>query len=213
MAIINSVVMGAARNKVGEVTSATLHGRTVVRKYQATVSNPRTLGQVSQRNRIANIVLLFRALINVVNVGFPTRKNYQSPYNAFTKRNVSLMPFDQVYPTLTAFIAALVNAGNMLVVSFGTLIMGAITYTSGTGVFSFTFNPAELRVVPGDMLHAYGMTAGGDVDHFTQVIDAAEIGVGSATISGTAGRVYVISGGFVRKRNGRDASTSVATFA
>ncbi|MDR0612201.1 MAG: DUF6266 family protein, partial [Dysgonamonadaceae bacterium] len=48
--------MGNARNKLGEVVLTTVKGKTIARKYQEHVSNPKTEKQVKQRNRMANCI-------------------------------------------------------------------------------------------------------------------------------------------------------------
>jgi hypothetical protein len=60
MAIIESVVIGSGSNRVGEVVLSTVKGRTIAKKYQSKVHNPRTLRQENQRNRMANCIALYK---------------------------------------------------------------------------------------------------------------------------------------------------------
>ena len=89
MAIINSLVFGKAKNKIGNVVLFFTKGQTIARDYNATPFNPRTSIQVDKRNQYFSAKRVTRELFPFYkNVYYPSRK-YNSVRNWF---------FVQVYP-------------------------------------------------------------------------------------------------------------------
>lgn len=89
MAIINSLVFGKAKNKVGNVVLFVTKGQTVARDYNAAPLNPRTSLQTDKRNKYYTSKRVSRELYPFYkDVNYPARK-YNSVRNWF---------FVQVYP-------------------------------------------------------------------------------------------------------------------
>ena len=89
MAVINSVLFGKAKNKIGNVVLFITKGRTVARFYNAAPFNPRTSLQTDKRNQYFSSQRVTRELFPFYkNVYYPGRK-YNSVRNWF---------FVQVYP-------------------------------------------------------------------------------------------------------------------
>lgn len=104
MAIINSLVLGKAKNKIGNVVLFVTKGQTVARDYNASPLNPRTSLQVDKRNKYFSSKRVSRELFPFYkNVYYPGRK-YNSVRNWF---------FVQVYPFMP--VRRLVNLGFTLV--------------------------------------------------------------------------------------------------
>lgn len=104
MAIINSLVLGKAKNKIGNVVLFITKGRTVARDYNAAPFNPRTSLQTDKRNKYYSSKRVTRELYPFYkNVYYPGRK-YNSVRNWF---------FVQVYPFMP--VRRLVNLGFTLV--------------------------------------------------------------------------------------------------
>ena len=104
MAIINSLVFGKAKNKVGNVVLFITKGQTVARDYNAAPFNPRTSSQTDKRNQYFSSKRVTRELFPFYkNVYYPGRK-YNSVRNWF---------FVQIYPFMP--VRRLVNLGYTLV--------------------------------------------------------------------------------------------------
>lgn len=89
MAIINSLVLGKARNKIGNIVLFITKGRTIARGYNAAPLNPRTPLQTDKRNKYFTSKRVTRELYPFYkNVYYPARK-YKSVRNWF---------FVQIYP-------------------------------------------------------------------------------------------------------------------
>ena len=89
MAIINSLVFGKAKNKIGNVVLFITRGQTVARGYNAAPLNPRTPLQTDKRNKYYSSKRVTRELYPFYkNVYYPGRK-YNSVRNWF---------FVQIYP-------------------------------------------------------------------------------------------------------------------
>lgn len=104
MAIINSLILGKAKNKIGNVVLFITKGQTVARDYNAAPFNPRTSLQTDKRNKYYSSKRVTRELFPFYkNVYYPARK-YNSVRNWF---------FVQVYPFMP--VRRLVNLGFTLV--------------------------------------------------------------------------------------------------
>lgn len=104
MAIINSLVFGKAKNKIGNIVLFITKGQTVARDYNAAPFNPRTSLQTDKRNQYFSSKRVTRELFPFYkNVYYPARK-YNSVRNWF---------FVQVYPFMP--VRRLVNLGFTLV--------------------------------------------------------------------------------------------------
>ena len=89
MAIINSLVFGKAKNKIGNVVLFITKGQTVARDYNAAPLNPRTSLQTDKRNKYYSSKRVTQELYPFYkDVYYPARK-YNSVRNWF---------FVQVYP-------------------------------------------------------------------------------------------------------------------
>lgn len=89
MAIINSLVFGKAKNKIGNVVLFIAKGQTIARDYNAAPLNPRTSLQTDKRNKYYTSKRVSRELYPFYkDVNYPARK-YNSVRNWF---------FVQIYP-------------------------------------------------------------------------------------------------------------------
>ena len=90
MAIIRSLAIGKARKSAGNLTFATVEGRTIAREKPVFVKNPRTPAQLEQRAKMRNVVAAYRDFGVKVKKGFTVLPKYTSQYNEFVKRNISI---------------------------------------------------------------------------------------------------------------------------
>lgn len=89
MGVIKQGILGGFSGKVGNVVGSSWKGVPVIKSRPLSVANPRTSGQVAQRNALSGIVafarILLAALIQPYWNQFAQR---QSGYNAFVSENI-----------------------------------------------------------------------------------------------------------------------------
>lgn len=89
MAVIKNLWLRQSKQKLAGAVTYQLKGQTIVREQAASVSNPRTTGQMNQRVRLANLVNFYRANKPWMHRGaFESKKTTWSDYNAFVSLNI-----------------------------------------------------------------------------------------------------------------------------
>ena len=135
MGTIKKGVLGGFSGKVGSVVGASWKGIDYIRSLPASVKNPRTEGQVTQRSKFSLVLEFLRPIIAYLNVGFKAYASKQSPYNAAMSYNVSnavsgtFPDFEMEYPD------ALVSKGSLLGAENATA-----TAAAGSIAFAWTDN-------------------------------------------------------------------------
>ena len=92
MAIINSVLTGKAKGKIGNIVLATVKGQTTAREYNPNPTYSDTAGQKLQRGRLRNAVLAWQFLNIFLQYAKPLAKSTESIYNAFIRLIVNALP-------------------------------------------------------------------------------------------------------------------------
>lgn len=92
MAIINSVLTGKAKGKIGNIVLATVKGQTTAREYNPNPTYSDTAGQSLQRGRLRNAVLAWQFLNIFLRYAKPLAKSTESIYNAFIRLIVNSLP-------------------------------------------------------------------------------------------------------------------------
>lgn len=127
MAIINSVLTGKAKGKIGNIVLATVKGQTTAREYNPNPTYSDTAGQTLQRGRLRNAVLAWQFLNVFLQYAKPLAKSTESVYNAFIRMVVNLLP-KAVYATRAEAggqaLAELLYSGNFVT-------LGAISVVDG----------------------------------------------------------------------------------
>jgi hypothetical protein len=85
-------LIGRSAQKFANSIFSTWKGINVVRSKPLEVSNPRSPGQISQRNRFASAVFLARLSLNTVKLGLRGLAIRKSEYNVFIQQNIDLFP-------------------------------------------------------------------------------------------------------------------------
>lgn len=85
MAIIQSILVGKGKGKIGNVVLSGLKGQTVAKQLNSSPSNPRTVAQTANRVKMANAVLAWQFLANFMGYAKGLRKPLESVYNAFVR--------------------------------------------------------------------------------------------------------------------------------
>jgi hypothetical protein len=84
MGRIKKGILGGFSGKVGTVVGANWKTISYIRSLPQNVKNPRTVGQVRQRTKLALVVALLKPLITVLRIGWKLYAKRQSAFNACT---------------------------------------------------------------------------------------------------------------------------------
>lgn len=132
MAISKNLYTRGLRQRLAGAAWYQRKGETVVRELAASVSNPQTEGQMTQRSMLANLVAMYRANKFWMNSGaFESKKQVWSDYNAFVSANSKAQP-----PYLTK---GMVEQGATIVMPYtvtkGSLPIVNVLYDRGNEYF------------------------------------------------------------------------------
>ena len=86
MGKLNQGILGSARGKIGNVVGAKWKDLNTVRAYQPQVHNPKTIGQVKNRNIFTTTVGLCKQVLPYINEAYGSVGN-MSPYNKAVSYN------------------------------------------------------------------------------------------------------------------------------
>ncbi len=89
MAIVKNVWLQDTSQKLGDMVLYQAMGQTRQRKLAASVANPRTVAQMTQRVKWANLVNFYRVNARWMKYAFETKKTNQSEYNKMMSVNVA----------------------------------------------------------------------------------------------------------------------------
>ena len=137
MGTIKKGVLGGFSGKVGTVVGASWKGIDYIRSLPASVKNPRTEGQVTQRTKFSVAMLFLRPIISYLNVGFKSYANKQSAYNAGMSYNVNnavtgtFPDFEIDYPNVLVSRGSLLGAEGATATAAADSISFAWTDNSG----------------------------------------------------------------------------------
>ena len=109
MAIIQSILVGKGKGKIGNVVLSGLKGQTVAKQLNSSPSNPRTVAQTDNRIKMANAVLAWQFLSLFLANAKGMRKSLESVYNAFFRSVQQAMPTVLESSRLTAALFALLS--------------------------------------------------------------------------------------------------------
>lgn len=162
MAIIQSILVGKGKGKVGNVVLTTLKGQTVAKALNSSPANPKTPLQVVSRNRMSNAVMAYKFLAGFLTYWLGVAKSTESLYNAFISASKNLFA-DTIAGSLYAAAAQL--GAESLAGSSSTSIT-SLSFSGANVVVDFNTSslpkPADLRV------RAIGYSVG---DGVTTIVD------------------------------------------
>lgn len=84
----HSMLMGTARGKLGNMVLSRVDGVQITRAYNPIVSNPKTVGQATQRAIFATVSYMAAVLLAVIDNSFDGFKNGRKSRQAFVKKNL-----------------------------------------------------------------------------------------------------------------------------
>lgn len=155
MAIIDSVLVGKGRGKIGNVVLQGIKGQTVAKQLNPAPANPRTTAQTDSRNQMANTVMAWQFLSVFFAFAGALRKPLESTYNAFVRLFKNYADSSLLPSRAAAARFALINylfAGNWIQIT-GVVNTG--------GVSAFEFNTGGLPFVQGSKLRVIGIDIDG----------------------------------------------------
>jgi hypothetical protein len=85
MATFNSVLIGKAKGKVGNVVLTAIKGQNIVKALNDKPANPRSVGQTDNRVQMSNAVLAWQFLAMFFVHATALAKSTESVYNAFVR--------------------------------------------------------------------------------------------------------------------------------
>lgn len=131
MAIIQSILVGKGKGKIGNVVLTTLKGQTVAKALNPSPANPKTPLQVASRNRMSNAVMAYKYLAGFLVHWLGVAKSTESLYNAFVSAAKNLFT-DEIAGSLPAATAQLGTA--------------SLAGSSSTSITSMSFLGADVVV-------------------------------------------------------------------
>ena len=88
MAIVQNPITGRSKKSFGTAVFTKMFGKNVIRTKPLEVKNPRTEGQVKQRNKFATIVAIVKQVVSLLNEIYGKSLTNMTPANKITGLNV-----------------------------------------------------------------------------------------------------------------------------
>lgn len=203
MGKIKQGILGAVSGKVGSVVGSSWKGKAIVKIKPASVANPKTAGQITQRGKFSNAVAFAVGILSTVIKPLWDRfASGMSGYNDFVSQNVAL--FEGVIPSpITSFV---MSKGKMA----ATAITAVLDISSSNVAISWTNDTGEGYKLGTDALYAIYINVTKQKFGFIDVTATRSnaTGTGSIELQGTqAGdSVYVFAA--FRRADGSVVSNS-----
>jgi len=188
MGIISQGILGGFSGKVGNIIGATWKGISYIRIKPVSVANPRTEGQVNQRNKFSATLAFLQPSLAFLKVGYKFYANKMSAFNA-AMSYVIQNAMTGTAPNFTVdYALALVSRGKLEGV-----LGGDASEATGNVTVTWTDNSANGNARPDDkvMLLVYNATTGDStivLDDPATRVDAEII----AAVSSTPGDVLQV---------------------
>lgn len=116
MARISSTIMTRATGSIGNITLSYQKGRIIAKQKIDVMSNPRTQGQVLQRDALSIAVAMWAYCGAVIKSGITSYPELGSQYNGFVKENIAFLKGSNIDPKALAnrdFVGVLATNGNL----------------------------------------------------------------------------------------------------
>ena len=143
MSVVQNTLIGRSRQAIGNAVFTTWKGINVLKSKPISVENPNTINQQMRRSALSQTVAFFRAISNVVLVGFKELAVGKSEYNAFSSEMLRVS-FDYTAPPVATIQA------NSILISKGTIATQPITTSTASGATNaVTINWSSAVLQPG----------------------------------------------------------------
>lgn len=155
MAIIDSVLVGKGRGKIGNVVLQGIKGQTIAKQLNPAPANPRTASQTDSRVQMANTVMAWQFLSVFLAFAGALRKPLESVYNSFV-RLYKVMASPTLFNSRAA--AALGAFDNF---QFSGNWIKITSLDDGGAVTTVNFNTGGLPFIAGSKLRIIGIDVDG----------------------------------------------------
>ena len=193
MAIINSVLTGKAKGKIGNIVLATVKGQTTAREYNPNPTYSDSAGQTLQRGRLRNAVLAWQFLNVFLQYAKPLAKSTESVYNAFIRMIVNSLPES----TIASRAAAGKLALNSLSFPSSYVTMLGFNLSVGESIVNFKTNYFPWVAGTKLVLIDYNPATGDRFVKVTPILEAdwiaGEITITDPGILGVTNAAYILS--------------------
>lgn len=173
------------------------------------VTNPRTLPQQVQRQKMKTLTRLSRVFAPVIRVGFPERERSDTAFNAFTSIN---MPAVEVSDDLKVTVHY-----DRLLCSNGSRILPEVTATKDVEKRELVFSHEEagfsIDVLPDDMLYAVLFSKEKNVMRLYPLNRASETAAVTVTPPDSWDMTQIVAYVFALSENRHYASPSVCVIS
>lgn len=208
MSIVQNVLIGRSKNKIGNAVFTTWKGKNVLKSKPLTVENPRTDAQLMRRDAMTKIVAFYRSIAGIVFLGWKQLAIGKSEYNAFVSYNL-LNAFDYSTPPTASFLP------EDVLISKGTIAPAPIsTVTTSNGTATVTVTWPTTAALPGQAVtdKALIVVNNKDTGESAQSVGLIARSVGTATLTlganNTTGDEINVYLGFYNSTDGK-ASDSI----
>lgn len=143
MAIINSVLIGKGRGKVGNVVLSNLKGQTILKSLNSSPSNPKSADQTAQRSKMAYAVKIWQVVFMFMANFKSYIKPLESGYNAFIRSAIKFIttPLTFDFKTIWNELVTDMNLkGNLDLALSGSIVGANLVMTFNKG--SLVYNPS-----------------------------------------------------------------------
>ena len=201
MAIIQSILVGKGRGKIGNVVLSSLNGQTVAKQLNSSPKNSRTDAQIANRVKMANAVLAWQFLANFMGNAKVLRKPLESVYNAFVRSVVSDMSTELSSTRIAAAKHALnlrKMSGNWVTIASFLIEQDSVSVTIGT---------AGLPYVDGVRIRGIQMSVTGESQEvIDEEVSLAEWNISSRSLVFSNPRVDAVYGVYLYTQDGTKIS-------
>lgn len=143
MAIINSVLIGKGRGKVGNVVLSNLKGQTILKSLNSSPSNPKSPDQTSQRSKMAYTVKVWQVVFMFMANFKSYIKPLESGYNAFIRSAIKVISTPLTFDFQSIWVGLVTDMnlkGNLDLALNGSIVAADLVMTFVKG--SLVYNPS-----------------------------------------------------------------------
>lgn len=177
MAIINSVLIGKGRGKVGNLVLSNLKGQTILKSLNSSPSNPRSQDQTTQRNKMAYAVKVWQMVFLFMDSFKSYIKPLESGYNSFIRSAIKVITTPLTFNFAQIWIDLVNNMqlkGNLDLALSGSIV--------GANLL-ITFNKGNLVYNPSMCLNILGVDSGSNNIKNTLIsIDETQFNAGTLSV-------------------------------
>lgn len=149
MAVFDSIALGKSKGSIGNVTTTRLKGQGVAKSKITQTTNVNSVGQVTSRGKMSNIVMAYQYLALFLVNAVALRKQTESVYNAFVrgfKTEISEAIADSKAAAAALLTGLAGLSGNFIKISDVLILNGVGTVSFDTGGLPWV-SDAILRVI------------------------------------------------------------------